>query len=156
MKTKTVTVTLASLTLFGCASPLQKATPWQDVNFNAKITCPMTVPSGISFVARLGKISKESNLAPESRIFISSQPSSGTTFVVKKELKKYVSSYGDYVASLSELEISLQIEDKEGSFIITPTKKRQHQASLIGEWPIPQMDISELTDYLGDGCTAAR
>ena len=61
-------------------------------------------------------------------------------------------SISDYT-TLAALEITVGFREEGSNLVLTPTRKKEYQVSLIGEWPIPKIDMQELASYFGPGCT---
>lgn len=150
MKTiKIFAVSLPLLLIVGCAG---KPAKWESVNNSNKIICKVSEnESGQAFISRLYPTKYRTTLAPESILSVDAKANDKETFYVRKRLRRYIPSLSGY-STLSELEILISFKKNGGSLIFTPLKKRTSQASLVGEWPIPEMKIQELASYFGGSC----
>lgn len=152
MKLKLTLMLAVATFLFGCASSAQKSAQWQKIDTKSTIICELGENmSGMLFLSNLGEVKTNTNMAPESIIAITATISDSNTFIVKKKLKRHIRSIDDY-STLSALDISADFEEADGKLVLTPLKKKEYQVSLVGEWPIPKMEPSELADYLGRTC----
>lgn len=156
MNIKILFVLFIISSLTACASNARKTAPWQEVSNSEVIICNLSQnTSGILFISRLRKTKTRTNLAPESIISLRASPDTSGTFIVKKLLRRYISSISNY-RTLSGLEILINYKEQNGNLVLIPIKKKEYQVSVIGEWPIPKIDIPELVNYFGNSCTVGK
>jgi hypothetical protein len=147
------TMMLMLITLFsvvGCAGSASKNAKWQEVDNAADIVC-IPPASPMLFVANLRETKSKTDLAPESIMVTDAVTDTANTFIVRKELRRFIPSMSSY-STLSALEVTMGIKEDGISLTVTPLRKKEYQVSVIGEWPIPKMDVDELARYLGSGC----
>lgn len=156
MMVKTAAALLMVGLLAGCAASARKAAQWQKVHNGADIVCSVgTNTSGMLFVSRLGEKRSRTNLAPDSLMVTDAASRSKDTFLVRKRLRRYVQSAGDF-NTLAALEVTVGFAKRGHALILTPTKKKEYQVSVIGKWPIPKMDVNELANFLGKQCEVMK
>jgi hypothetical protein len=153
MKMTFLLIAIVAASLSACASSVRKNTPWQEVSNAADVVCNARGnASGMLFVSTLREARSRTELAPESIMVTDAVTDTASTFIVRKRLRRYIMSISDYT-TLAALEIAVGFRDEGSNLVLTPTGKKEYQVSVIGEWPIPTMDMQELTSYFGPGCT---
>lgn len=150
MKYTLLVVCLAAL-LSACAGNARKNAPWQDVSNASAVMCPKGNASGMLFVSRLREDKSRTDLAPESKLVTDAVADTANTFIVRKRLRRYIPSMSDY-STLSALEVTVEFREEGNNLVLLPIKKKEYQVSMVGEWPIPKLDMQELAAYFGLGC----
>ncbi len=144
---------ILSLLITLCSCTINnKQTSWIPVNNSETVICNIgEKTSPMLFISSLNEIIYKTKIAPDSIISISATPKSSNSFIISKRIRRHIDSMNDYV-TLSSLQVYIEFKMKNKMLIIKPVKKMEHQVSIIGSWPIPKMEMSELVSFLGTNC----